>query len=174
MDKIFSILILCFLILTTLFLADKGYFERLTGSPDSSDASNGDATKPYIMLYEGFNFQNLAYSYSPGQIDYDDTSTIRGYLRQIIKCNLKSVDINLPKIGNEYDEVRRVELWGVDERDNNIASVESDFYNSYLEPELELRSNPARYRQLIRALPGDHVRVDIADPVKKVFVIAIM
>ena len=169
----FSILILCLLILITLFLADKGYFERLAGSPDLLQG-DGDPTKPYIMLYEGFNFQNLAYSYSPGQIDYDDTSTIRGYLRQIIKCNLKSVDINLPKMGNQYDEVRRVELWGVDERDNSIASVESDFYNSYLEPELELRSNPARYRQLIRALPGDHVRVDIADPIKKVFVIAIM
>lgn len=146
--------------------------EQLCSSPILS--RNPVDSQPYIKLYEGYNFTNLTYNFAPKHIDYTTTDIIRGYLRQILRCNLKSVDINLPRVGGEYDQIRRVEIWAMDQIDNNTASVEAGFYNSYLMPESELRANPGKFKQLIRVLPGNHVKLEITEPVKKIFVIAIV
>lgn len=125
----------------------------------------------YMKLYEGFDQKDLAFEFAPF-IDYTN-NVGQGFLREIIKINLKSVDINLPRLGNQYDEIRRIELWAVDDTNEN-ASMESSFYNVYLEPEYTFRANPARYQRIIQVLPGDHAKLDIVEPVKRVFVIAIL
>jgi len=142
--------------------------------PSQVDVNKQSDDKPYVALYEGYNHKNLAYHFAPHSIDYNSYDINRGYIRQIIKCNLKSLDINLPRIGNAYDTIRRVDIWAVDERDNSTASSESGFYNSYLEPDLELRSNPSRYRKIIQVLPGNRVKMEITKPVKKIYLIAII
>jgi hypothetical protein len=111
-----------------------------------------------IMLYEGFDQKNLAYSESlkPGE-----------YIKKMVRINLKSVDINLPKLGDKYDEIRRVEIWAMNNEDVN-ASLESGFYNSYLEPEIEFRANPAKYRKILRVLPGEHLVMNMTVPIKKI------
>lgn len=166
------VLILLLIITFTLLNARNTAAERMCQQPIlSRDAVD---SQPYIKLYEGYNFTNLAYNFAPEHIDYTVTDIIRGYLRQILRCDLKSVDINLPKVGGEYDQIRRVEIWAVDQIDNNTASVEAGFYNSYLMPESELRANPGKFKQLIRVLPGNHVKLEITEPVKKIFLIAIV
>jgi hypothetical protein len=139
----------------------------------SEQFQRGPPDRAFIRLYEGYGARNLAFEYSP-EIDYEHGEGVgQGYIRRIMPINLKSVDIYLPPIGNRYDEIRRIEIWSVD-RDDVTASTESGFYNSYLQPESELRANPAKFQQLVRALPGDHLRVDIVEPVKKIFLIAII
>jgi hypothetical protein len=123
----------------------------------------------YIRLYEGFGNHNLAYEFYP---DSPEAARIgNGYIKQLLRVNLKSVDINLPKVGNGLDDIRRVEIWSVGNEDID-ASTESGFYNSYLEPESELRANPAKYRNILRVLPGERLKIDMALPIKKIFLIA--
>jgi hypothetical protein len=173
MSQVYAVLILAVLILIFLFFSSKGYFEKFSteGPEDIPDS------KSYIFLYEGFNQNNLAFKFVP-EVNYDLGSTSKrglenGYIKQIIKINLKSIDINLPKLNNKYDEIRHVEIWAIDD-ESNISSVESDFYNSYLEPEYAMRANPGRYREVLRILPGTHAKLDIAQPAKKIFLTAIL
>src|SRR5271165_4343847 len=83
------------------------------------------AADPYILLYEGYNFKNLAYRFAPGNINHNNDNIGRGYIRQILKCDLKSLDINLPKMDSEFDKIRHVEIWAVDQKDNSTASSET-------------------------------------------------
>jgi len=116
----------------------------------------------YIRLYEGFEYNDL-------QAEYTDS------VRNIIKLNLKSYEISLPKLGTSLDSARKVELWSVDDGANdNIASSVSGLYNSYLEPEEELRANPARYQNIVTVRPGQTVRANLRFPVKKVYVISVI
>jgi hypothetical protein len=170
-DRLGTVMILAIIIIGLIYLARNGKINSEHLAPSHGDGPN----IPYIRLYEGFNYQNLAYSYTPGNIDYTTPAgAIKGYLRLIIPVNLKSVDISLPKLGTQIDQIRRVEIWGMDQHDDNIASIESSFYNSYLEPEFAMKANPARYKHLIRVLPGDRVRKEIDEPVKKIFIVAIL
>jgi hypothetical protein len=128
-------------------------------------------------LYEDYKQQKLAYIYAPEKINYDSMDIARGYLREILKINLKSFDINLPIATNNdtaYNNIRRIEIWAMNQNDSSIASIESNFYNSYLEPQIEFRANPAKYKMLTQVLPGNHVQMDVLEPVKKIFVLAIM
>jgi hypothetical protein len=150
MKQLLAIIIICILILIVLYISNK-----------NSEALIMPKTTTRIKLYEGYNFQNLAY----------DVSLNTGeYMKQILKVTLKSFDIDLPKLGDKYDEIRRVEIWSISNGDNN-ASIESGFYNSYLEPELEFRANPAKYKQIAQILPGQHLKLDVMIPVKKIFLI---
>lgn len=113
-----------------------------------------------VLLYEDFGQKKLAYSFQGS------------YIKEQIKINLKSVDINLEKVNETYDKVRRVEIWRIG--DSEVSSSESDFYNSYLEPEYALRANPARYTLIARVFPGQRLKADIVEPVKKIWLFAFM
>jgi hypothetical protein len=165
--KALSIIIICLII---LFVFIKSQQENFIMPPP---------TNTYILLYEGYNQQNLAYVYTPGNIDYNSSDIMRGYLREILKVNLKSFDINLPAVGqaqqnDAYNRLRKIEIWAMDTTDNSVASSESGFYNSYLEPDIEHRANSAKYKMVTQVLPGQHVKMDVLAPVKKIFIIAIM
>jgi hypothetical protein len=114
----------------------------------------------WVRLYEKPNSQGLAFDYAglPGS-----------YYKQIMPINLKSVDIYLPPNGNKSDEIKRVEIWSLGGANN--SSLLPGFYNSYLEPENELRANPAKYHMVLRVLPGQHVVQDITVPVKKIMLL---
>lgn len=126
------------------------------------NTENLESPQSAIYLYESFGFKDLAYTLSlkPGD-----------YIKQIIRVNLKSMKISLTKLGNKYDEIRRIEIWAMNNEDVT-ASMESGFYNSYLEPEVELKSNPAKYKKIATVLPGQNISIEMQFPVKKILLIA--
>jgi hypothetical protein len=164
-----TLAIIIVIILILLFiLAGPPFWPRFSEKFVCGDSSVGNNS--YVKLYEGFQSQKLAFEF-PNPLN---TSSRDGnYLKQIIPINLKSVDINLPCIGDPYDRVRRVEIWSV-EQGKNYASEEAGFYNSYLQPESELRANPAKFSMILRVLPGEHVKTDMNVPIKKIFLIIVM
>lgn len=159
-QKVTAIIILCIVILIVLFAGAKSY-EGMDVDRGLDPGAN-DPDNTIIELYEDYSKEKLAFRYVG-----------RGYLKDQLRINLKSVHVYLPKLNNVYDEVRRVEIWGMNQGDN-LASEAANFYNSYLEPEIQFRGNPAKYQQILQILPGDHVKLDIIEPVKKIFLIAVM
>lgn len=111
----------------------------------------------WVRLYESPAQKSLAFEYTgpPGS-----------YYKQMLRVNLKSIDVYLPPNGDKSDEIKRVEIWSMGGANN--SSLVPGFYNSYLEPENEFRSNPAKYSMLYRILPGQHVQADLTEPVKKI------
>lgn len=131
----------------------------------------GPTTDSYIRLYEGFEFKNLAWEYQP-KMDIEHPP--QSYVKQIIKINLKSFDINLLAYGiPRYDQIRRIEIWSVYDG-NNTASSESDFYSSYIEPEYALRANPGKFERIVRVLPGQRFKLNVEIPIKKILLFAWM
>ncbi len=147
--------------------------EKLSNPGNPEDLSSQKPALPgksYIRLYEAFNQEDIGFEFAP-DIDYLN-QTGNGFYRAVVKMNLKSIDINLPKTGiPTYDQIRKVELWSVYPGMVD-QSTESDFYNSYLEPDWALRANSAKYRLICRVLPGNSLKVDMIEPCKKVWVIA--
>lgn len=141
------------------------------GNPVELSAAD---SKAYVRLYEEFDQKSPGFIFEPN-IDYANKIG-DGYYRDMMRVNLKSVDINLPKLGGDYagyDKVRRVEIWSV-YGDAPSASLTADFYNSYLEPEFALRANPGKYKPILRVLPGQHVVANFSEPIKKILLIAIL
>lgn len=166
--KLTAVIVVAILILIILFWHQQGFVERLEGQPQTADPKS----QPYIRLYESFGQKDLAYEFTP-EIDFI-AKTGRGFHKQILKISLKSVDINLPKSGSDvYDQLRKVEIWSIYGDDPN-SSLESDFYNSYLEPDYVLRANPGKYKPVIQVFPGQHVKYDLTEPVKKIWLVAIL
>lgn len=133
-----------------------GVVERLTSLyPDSIPTS-------YIKLYESPGQKDLAFKYETNKV---------GFVREVMPMNLKSVDISLPLWGTPYDELRRVDIWSINHGDN-LASLEADFYNIYLDPDYALRANSAKYTKVLSVLPGQHVKVDMIVPIKRILLYA--
>lgn len=128
------------------------------------EADRGE--EAHIKLYEAPGQERLAFLFSPPAGE-------PGYVREIMPMNLKSVDISLPRVGEPFDQIRRVEIWSIN-HGSNIASLESGFYNTYLEPDYALRANSAKFTKVLTVLPGQHMRADIALPVKKIMLYAVL
>ena len=122
--------------------------------------------KPFIKLYEEFNEKGLVFDFEP--ILEERTSR---YLRKVLKVNLKSIDINVPKQNDGADEQRHVEIWSVYAGDNT-ASTESDFYNSFTEPDFAKKANPAKFKLITNAKAGERLTLNIMEPVKKIYIFA--
>jgi hypothetical protein len=158
-SSIFALIILLVLLLVGLWCGPwtlvtsrvRGGTEGLVSKADSNLGT-------YIRLYEGFNQKNLALELMPGV-----------YYKDILPINLKSVDINLPDIlGGNHN--RKIEIWSM-YAGSPISSTEAAFYNSYLEPEVELKSNSAKYHFILQVLPGQHVRMNMDQVIKKILLI---
>lgn len=147
-----------FALLCILFIV----FLMLIPIAEPMQVSPGD--RPHIKLYEGFYQKDMMLSLEP-------EPGKPFYIRKIYKINLKSVDIFIPTRNDGYDDARTVKLWSM-YPDDITASSESDFYNSYTEPDFARRTNGAKYKQLLEVRAGQHVVVNITDPVKKVFIFA--
>jgi len=124
--------------------------------------------KAYIRLYSDFNQNNLQFQFTPRDQFYRNR-----YIRLIVKINLKSLDINMPLLHDGLDDVRVLEIWNMYEG-TNVSSLESDFYNSYTEPDYARRANPGKYKLLLRLHAGQHYKLNITEPVKKIFLYARM
>jgi hypothetical protein len=143
--------------------------ERLAiGNP----VEEATGTLSWIRLYEAPWQKDLAFEFAP-EVDYAKRLG-SGYIRRMMPVNLKSLDINLPRSGfGNMDVMRKIEIWGVFGNDV-IASTESDFYNSYTEPDWALRANSAKYRLIGRVEPGQRLRVNPVEPVKRVMVVGVL
>lgn len=123
-------------------------------------------SKPHIKLYENFNQKNMVFNFEP--ILEDPTAL---YLRKTVKINVKSIDLNLPEKRDGFDDLRTVEIWNIYDGDNT-ASSESDFYNSYTEPDFARRANSSKYKLLVKLKAGSRIKINIGEPVKKIFLYA--
>ena len=121
---------------------------------------------PYIRLYENFNQKDLVFNFDP--LLTDPTAL---YLKKMVKVNVKSVDLNIPLKNDELDPFRKIEIWNVYNGDNT-ASSESDFYDSYTEPDFARRANDAKYKLLIDMKAGSRIKLNFREPVKKIFIYA--
>lgn len=121
---------------------------------------------PFIRLHESFNLKNLVFDYEPV---FDDPTSM--YLRTVVKANIKSIDINLPKKNDGLDSIRTVEIWNIYNGDNT-ASSESDFYNMFTEPDFARRANDAKYKLITKVSAGNRIVLNVDEPIKKVFVYA--
>lgn len=146
--------------LTTDVLGDTSKAPAKMGAPEGITVPVGE---PYVKLYEDMRRTDLRFVFPD---PYYGESKDR-YLRKIVKINLKSYDINIPKDPNIVNDLRRVEIWSIYDGDND-ASLESDFYNSYLEPEYALRANSGKYKKILTVYPGNHAVGTIEEPVKKI------
>jgi len=168
------IIILLLIFMFTTYTAIE-YFREYYTQGDNINVTTDDimvditpTLNSYIKLYEKFNFHDMVWEANPR-----DRTNYNGYVKQMVKINLKSFDINLQAYNNEYDSIRKVELWNVYDGENT-ASLESDFYSSYLDPEYALRANQAKYDLITRVLPGQHVKINVDKVIKKIIVIAIL
>ncbi len=123
-------------------------------------------TKPYIKFYDTYNKKTLIYKFEPIISD-----RANNYLRKIFKINLKSLELNLPKREDGSDDQRTIEIWSM-YPDSNTSSLQSDFYNSYTEPDYGRDANPGKYKLLVKLKAGEKVSANIMEPVKKIFVFA--
>lgn len=168
------LMIMVFLWVTTagaerfgLFMANEGNDLGKTNNSMPIDMSVlRSEERPYVRLYEDYQKKDLAYEFSP--------PSGRGSHRQFMRIQLKHVEAYLPKTSvGPYGQIRRIAIWSVYGGAPN-ASLLSTFYNAYLEPDTELRANPARYKKLVEVKPGERVSLDITDPTKQIFLYAIM
>lgn len=121
---------------------------------------------PFVRLYERFNQKNLIFDLTP--VLEDPTSM---YFKDIVKAEIKSIDLNLPIKNDNLDDVRKIEIWSIYDG-NNTASSESDFYNPYTEPDFARRANSAKYKLLVSMKAGNRIKLNLAEPVKRVFIYA--
>jgi hypothetical protein len=119
--------------------------------------------QPYIKLYDRFNKESLIYEFKP-VIETPNA----GYVRRVIKINLKSIELNLPKKYDGSDDYRRIEIWALYPGDNT-SSIQSDFYNSYTEPDNLKTAIPGKYKLIVKLKAGEQVTANIMEPVKKIF-----
>jgi hypothetical protein len=132
------------IIICCIFLVLLWLYERKTSEKFTAPAR--------VELYSSYNYKDLYF-------------TSNGPRRLIIKGPLKSYSVTAG--------ATPVELWSVDSRDISTASSESGFYNTYTEPDIELRANPSRYILLARVAAGNTSRGEITIPVKKVYIISL-
>jgi len=121
-------------------------------------------TKPFVKLYEGFNQKDLIFVFQPL---LNDPAAL--YLKYIFKGNVKSVDINIPLSNDNLDNTRKVQIWNIYDGDN-MASSESDFYNTYTEGNISLRANPGKYKLLLDMCAGNRIKLNISEAVKKILI----
>jgi hypothetical protein len=126
--------------------------------------TKASSKKAYIKLYDQFNKESLIFNFEPLL-----AAPANNYIRKIVKVNLKSIELNLPKKNDGNDDYRVIEIWSMYPGDTT-ASMESDFYNSYTERDNGRTGNPFKYKLLAKLKAGEKVSANIMEPVKKVFI----
>lgn len=121
---------------------------------------------PYVKLYESFNGKDMVFEFQP---ILEDPSAL--YFRDIVKVNVKSMDLNLPLKGDDLDDIRTIEIWSLYDG-SNIASSESDFYNPFTEPDFARKANSAKYKLIVKMKAGQRIKLNVSEPIKKVFIYA--
>jgi hypothetical protein len=131
-----------------------------------ADSLKDPSIRPYVRLYSDYKGQNLEYEYMP--------RTGFGYDRQVLRIPLKHIEIYLPSLDEgPVNQTRFVEIYNIYGGKPN-ASTLSSFYNTYLDPDWEMRANRGKYKLLVRALPGDRISMDVTEPVGQIIVSAVI
>jgi hypothetical protein len=119
----------------------------------------------YVRLYEGFAFNNEVFSKSaePGE-------TL--YYRILKPINLKSIDINLSEGSKNENGIRGVSIWSVYPGDPTSSTEATGIYMStYTDPPYAFRANSPKYSHILTVEPGSHVRMELEEPVKRIFMV---
>src|SRR5579883_1687981 len=76
--------------------------------------------RPFVKLFEHFNQHGLVFEFAP----ILETPAAM-YFRDIIKAEIKSIDLNIPLKNDDLDDIRTIKIWSMYDG-NNIASSVSD------------------------------------------------
>lgn len=146
---------------------------RLRAS-EHMDAVRSNATpdprSSYVRLFEGFNFTNEVFQKS--------TTPQAGnlYYRILMPINLKSLDINVteqaPFVGSTVYP-RGVSIWSVYPGDATASTEATGIYmDTYTDPAFAFRANsPYKYEHVATVKPGEHVQMELGEPVKRIFMV---
>lgn len=124
------------------------------------------SNRPYIKLFQSFNGNNMIFEFVPVL-----TWPTAMYYKEQFRGVVKSVDLNLPKKHDGFDDIRVIELWSV-YGGTNISSSESDFYSPYMQPHFALTANRGKYKLIVRVKAGSHIRMNLSFPVNKIMIYA--
>ena len=150
------------LILIILIINFMSHMESFTGVFDYSISKD-----PFIHLYEHYDNQGAVFTFDPQTPDPDNN-----YIRMDFKGTVKSLDINLPLKKDNLNSIRFVKIWAINSG-SNIASTESlGIYNTYTEPDFAKNANDAKYKLIIDQKPGSRIRMNLPEPVTRLFIFA--
>lgn len=151
MKKYISVAIIIIILLIFIWIQGWENFENI--QPDS-----------YVKLYQDFNQKTEIFEFKPLLNDPDAR-----YFRGIIRGNIRSIDLNLPKKNDGLDQNRFIEIYSMYGGDN-ISSEVSTFYNFYTGPDWVPRVNGGIFKLLTKLKAGSRIRLNLDYPVNRVFI----
>jgi len=177
--RIIGVLILCIIIIGVLL---REIPNRTQEKVDNREITNvPDEQYGYVRLYEDYRGTKLSYELdasTAATVPIDNTLRENAdipitdqYNKILLRTALRRADIYLPKKNDEYDAVRRVEIWSVF-GGAPTASTMAGYFNTYLEPEDMLKSNPGKFKNILTVYPGQRVQKDFTDKIDQILLIA--
>lgn len=141
-----------------------------TSSSTRGEHLVADPRSSYVRLYEGFDFTNEVFT---------KTTTPQAgnlYYRILMPINLKSLDINVtkePPFVGSTAAPRGVSIWSVYPGDATASTVATGIYmDAYTDPAFAFRANsPYKYEHVVTVGPGEHVQMELEEPVKRIFMV---
>jgi hypothetical protein len=160
---ILAVVVILILILCNNSIARNGINEHLEIRRDAQIGGS------YVKLYEGFNFTQKVF-------DKHASGSENLYYRILMPINLKSLDINVKKepAANTplVQQPRGVSIWSIYPGDT-IASTEATgvYMDTYDDPAFAFRANSPKYQHIVTVKPGEQVKMELEDPVKRIFMV---
>jgi hypothetical protein len=160
-EILLAVVVILVLIIILRVPKSSGNAEHLTTIMDAKPGMS------YVKLYEGFNYTHKVF-------DKFTDSTGNLYYRILMPINLKSLDINVTPTssGNATGEPRGVSIWSVYPGDQTASTEATGIYmDTYTDPTYAFRANSPKYQHVTTVEPGQHVRMELEDPVKRIFMV---
>ena len=161
-----TVAILIVVVILLIFVCPTGS-ERMVAERVDADA---DPRMSYVRLFEGFGFTHEV---------FQKTTTPQAgnlYYRILMPINLKSLDINVTKeapfVGSTVYP-RGVSIWSVYPGDATASTEATGIYmDTYTDPAFAFRANsPYKYQHVATVNPGEHVQMELNEPVKRIFMV---
>jgi hypothetical protein len=150
------ILVAVVVLLLIIILYHGSNAEHLASTPNES----------FVRLYQAFNYKELVFDKSVG-------TTENLYYRILMPINLKSIDINVTASSAANTlKPRGVSIWSVYPGDATASTEATGIYmDAYTDPAFAFRANSPKYQHVVTVNPGEHVKMELEVPVKRIFMV---
>lgn len=206
-------LIICLIILLTFLLYNTTEsFELPIEYNNFNIPNSGDTIEPindiiqlnktndggYVRLYEDFDKKIIPMDARFWQFPNSQLSYKNKYIKAVIPIKLKSYDIKVPKFTlinkpiwmtpnqmDEYNEMRKVEIYSIYPQYINASSSTSGVYSStYSDPRIwkknggdlmdAFNANTGKYKKILTVNAGEHKEGVILEPVRKIIIFGVL
>jgi hypothetical protein len=154
-----AVIVIVIIIVSRRARAGAEYFSEVT--PALPNAS-------FVRLYEGFNYTHEVFNKNA-----DSAKDQSLYYRILMPIYLKSIDINVtPGDRDAKGNPRGVSIYSVYPGDVVASSVATGIYmDAYDDPAFAFRANSPKYQHVVSVKPGEHLRMELEDTVKRIFMV---